>query len=186
MISQFILWAIPTGWCPKKKWPSSVKCQSTSSATFRPFDCSICCLPSGAVWDYTLAARAFLNRALKKELWGKYLAFFFVPCFKPYTHTWAKFPWDRISHCSFITALISFSKTVNKFEHFYKAGWNFKLLKHFTMRDRNLSALSRELIAVESRQRNNSSSNRLRNFPSVPHSTSCVWLSKTEKIFHTP
>lgn len=133
-----------------------------------------------------LSGACIPKQGFKKELLGKYLAFFFVPCFKPYTHTWAKFPWDRISHCSFITALISFSKTVNKFEHFYKAGWNFKLLKHFTMRDRNLSALSRELIAVESRQRNNSSSNRLRNFPSVPHSTSRVWLSKTEKIFHTP
>lgn len=67
-----------------------------------------------------------------------------------------------------------------------KAGWNFKLLKHFTMCDRNLSALSRELIAVKSRQRNNSSSNRLRNFPSVPHSTSCVWLSKTSKDISYP
>lgn len=54
------------------------------------------------------------------------------------------------------------------------------------MCDRNLSALSRELIAVKSRQRNNSSSNRLRNFPSVPHSTSCVWLSKTSKDISYP
>ena len=55
------------------------------------------------------------------------------------------------------------------------------------MRDRNLLALSRELIAVKSRQRNNSSSNPFKKFSlSTTHSTSSVWLSKTEKIFHTP
>ena len=46
------------------------------------------------------------------------------------------------------------------------------------MRDRNLLALSRELIAVKSRQRNNSSSNPFKKFfLSTTHSTSSVWLS---------
>ena len=52
------------------------------------------------------------------------------------------------------------------------------------MRDRNLLALSRELIAVKSRQRNNSSSNPFKKFfLSTTHSTSSVWLSKTERYF---
>ena len=196
MISQFTLWAIPTGRCQKKKWLSSVKCRSTSSATFRPFDCSICCLPSDAVWDYTLAARVFLNRAFKKELLG--LVFRFLSCAINQAQSFNPIPTLEPSFLGteYLTVLsiqlwflslrhvLRLLKISNKFEHFYKAVWNFKLLKHFTMRDRNLSALSRELIAVKSRQRNISSSNPFKKF-SLSTTFSSAWLSKTEKIFHT-
>lgn len=198
MISQFTLWAIPTGRCQKKKWLSSVKCRSTSSATFRPFDCSICCLPSDAVWDYTLAARVFLNRAFKKELLGLHVVFRFLSCAITQAQSFNPIPTLEPSFLGteYLTVLsiqlwflslrhvLRLLKISNKFEHFYKAVWNFKLLKHFTMRDRNLSALSRELIAVKSRQRNISSSNPFKKF-SLSTTFSSAWLSKTEKIFHT-